>query len=185
MRVTKPRIEPIPYERLSDPNLAALLPEGIAANVTSTLARHPNALKAFMPWGTHVLFGSTLPRRETEIVVLRTGFLCRSGYEWAQHVIFGKLAGLSAEEIERIKKGADAPGWSPAEAALLKAADALHRDQFIPDPLWGELRSHFSEQQCMDLVFACGQYTLISMALNSFGVQLEDDLTPDPELQAF
>ena len=26
----------------------------------------------------------------------------------------------------------------------------------------------------MDLVFAVGQYTLVSMALNTFGVQLED-----------
>jgi hypothetical protein len=34
----------------------------------------------------------------------------------------------------------------------------------------------------MDLVYTVGQYTQVSMLLNSFGVQLDDGLTLDPDL---
>nr|HMP63814.1 carboxymuconolactone decarboxylase family protein [Phenylobacterium sp.] len=126
-----------------------------------------------------------LPAREREIVILRIGFLCRSGYEWTQHVPIGKQAGLTDEEVARIKLGADAPGWSAADGALIRATDELHHDQFITEPTWQALSEHFSDKQKMDLVFTAGQYTQVSMMLNSFGVQLDEGQTLDPDLKAF
>jgi alkylhydroperoxidase family enzyme len=41
---------------------------------------------------------------------------------------------------------------------------------------WNTLAKEFSEQQMMDIVFAVGQYHMVSMALNSFGVQLDDGI---------
>ena len=126
-----------------------------------------------------------LPAREREIVILRIGFLCKSGYEWTQHVPIGVRAGLTDEEVARIKGGADAPGWSPADQALLRASDELHHDQFITDATWAALKAHFSDKQCMDVVFTAGQYTQVSMILNSFGVQLDAGQTLDPDLKGF
>jgi len=117
-------------------------------------------------------------------VILRTGFLCKSGYEFTQHTRIGLQAGLSGDEISRIKDGADA-GWSPAEAALIRACDELHADQFITDPTWADLGRHFSEKQCMDVVFTAAQYTQVSMFLNTFGVQLDEGQTLDPDLKGF
>src|SRR5205814_1096478 len=155
-------------------------------NIFRTLLTHPAAAKAFLVWGGYILGRkSTLPAREREIVILRTGFLCRSGYEWTQHVPIGKDAGLSDAEISRIKLGADAPGWSEADAVLLRATDDLHREQFITEPVWAELSRHFQERQRMDMVFTAGQYTQVSMLLNSFGVQLDDGQVLDPDLRGF
>ena len=113
---------------------------GPIINIFRTMLTHPAAAKAFLTWGGYILSRkSTLPPREREIVILRTGFLCRSGYEWTQHVPIGQKAGLTDDEIARIKLGADAPGWSAADAALLRAADDLHREHFITEPVWAEL----------------------------------------------
>ena len=125
-----------------------------------------------------------LPAREREIVILRTGYLCKAGYEWTQHHRIGLQSGLTADEIERIKGGAGA-GWNAADAALIKATDELHADQFITEPTWAELGAHFTDKQRMDLVFTCGQYTQVSMILNSFGVQLDEGQTLDPDLKGF
>ncbi len=54
--------------------------------------------------------------------------------------------------------------------------DELHSDAFISDSTWQSLSEHFDTQQMMDIVFTVGQYNLVSMALNSFGVQLDDGL---------
>ena len=70
------------------------------------------------------------------------------------------------------------------EGALIGACDDLNRDHFVSNASWAELSKHYSERQCMDLVFTVGQYTQVSMILNSFGIQLEDGQTLDPDLKA-
>ena len=119
-----------------------------------------------------------------QILILRTGFLCKSGYEFTQHTRIGLQSGITAAEIEAIKQGADA-GWSAADAALIRATDELVGDHFITDATWAELGKHFSDKQRMDVVFTTGQYTQVSMILNSFGVQLDEGQTLDPDLKGF
>ena len=187
MYLKSPRFEPVPQDQWTaeQSELAApMLTRGKMLNIFRTLLNHPAAMRGFMGWGSYVLSKkNSLPPREREIVVLRTGFLCRSGYEWTQHVPIGKREGLTADECERIKGGAEAPGWSAADQALLKASDELHHDQFITNATWAALKAHFSDKQCMDVVFTAGQYTQVSMLLNTFGVQLDEGQTLDPQLK--
>jgi alkylhydroperoxidase family enzyme len=63
-----------------------------------------------------------------------------------------------------------------AERLLVQATDELHRDACLSDATWQSLSQVYNQTQLMDLVFTVGQYNLVSMALNSFGVQLDDDL---------
>jgi alkylhydroperoxidase family enzyme len=175
MRLTKPRVTPLPPDDWNDEQ-RELLTRGNPSrvlNVFATLVRHQDLYRRWMPFANHVLFKSSLPPREREMAILRIGWLCRSGYEFHQHTRIGLEAGLSDAEIERIKSGPNAAGWSEAESALLRAVDDLHGDQFISDETWQRLLNHYNERQVIDLVFAVGQYTLVSMALNSFGVQIE------------
>jgi hypothetical protein len=51
--------------------------------------------------------------------------------------------------------------------------------------VWAELTAHFTEKQCMDVVMTAGQYTQVSMMLNSFGVQLDEGQVLDPDLKAY
>jgi alkylhydroperoxidase family enzyme len=179
VRLSKPRVAPLADEQI-DPELRERIFRGPILNIFRTLAHHPALTKRWLVFGTHVLSKSTLPARERELVILRIGWLCRSGYEWGQHVVIGKAAGLTDAEIERIAEGADAAGWSARDRALLRATDELRADAFISDPTWAELASWLSTQQLMDLVFTIGQYNLVSMALNSFGVQPEPGLPEMP-----
>jgi alkylhydroperoxidase family enzyme len=186
MRLTKPRIAPLTDAEFTPEQKEILEPMGgRVLNIFRTLVREPKAFKAFLSWGNYVLSRrNALPEREREIVILRIGYLCKSGYEWTQHVAIGKRSGLNDDEIARLKKGADA-GWSAADAALIKAADELHNDQFVTDATWSALKSHFSEKQCMDVVFTAGQYTQVSMFLNTFGIQLDQGQVLDPDLKGF
>lgn len=186
MRLSKARIEPLSDAEMGDDHREALKDfGGNILNIFRTLVRAPKALVRFNAWGGYVLSRrNDLPEREREIVILRVGYLCKSGYEFTQHTRIGLQAGLTADEIARIKRGADA-GWSPADAALIRATDELHKDQFITDDTWRELGRHFSEKQCMDVVFTTGQYTQVSMMLNTFGVQLDAGQTLDPDLKGY
>lgn len=187
MRLSKPRITPLSDAELTPEQAEALeaFRPGPVLNIFRTLARAPKALSRFNTWGGYILSRrNDLPAREREIVILRTGFLCKSGYEWTQHVRIGLREGLTEDEIARIKQGPDA-GWSQEDSALIRASDELHRDQFITDDTWRDLSRHFSQKQCMDVVFTAAQYTQVSMFLNTFGVQLDEGQTLDPDLKGF
>jgi alkylhydroperoxidase family enzyme len=153
--------------------LAPFLQNGRVDNVFRTLARHADLMKRWLPFANHVLSKSTLSTREREIVILRAGYLCRAEYEWAQHVRLGKRRGLSDAEIAAIMAGKDI---SPKEDLLLAAANELHKDARIADGTWAALSQHYSPEQLIDIIFTFGQYTLVSMFLNSAGVQVDDYL---------
>ena len=91
-----------------------------------SLAHHPALAKAFLTFNKHVAQNSTLTAREREILILRISWLRQSEYEFVQHIILGRRAGLTDEEIERIQAGPDAPLWSTEDAALVRVADDLH-----------------------------------------------------------
>ncbi len=172
MRLEKPRVEPLRPEQL-DEETRGRFGTGRVGNIFATLAHHPKLLKRWSVFGNHVLSKSTLPPRDRELLILRTGWLCQAGYEWSQHVVIGKREGLSDAEIARIPDGPDAEGWDRFDRTLLRAVDELRGDSFLSDATWNALAERYGTQQLIDVVFTVGQYSLVSMALNTLGVQLE------------
>jgi alkylhydroperoxidase family enzyme len=83
---------------------------------------------------------------------------------------------MSDEEIRSARTGPDSARLSDLDRLLLQATDELHADAHVSDETWAGLRAHLSTEQLMDLVFTVGQYNLVSMALNSFGVQPDEGL---------
>lgn len=194
MRLSIPRIEPVDLDRLDADQRAALEPflasdgckvgGGKILNIFRTLAHAPKALTAFLGWGNYILSKrNALSPRDRELVILRTGYNCRSGYEWTQHKRIGLDCGLTEDEIARIKTGPDAEGWNDLDRAMLRATDDLTGNHFVTDASWNAL-APLGDKGRMDLVMTVGQYTQVSMILNSFGIQVEDGCTVDPDLKA-
>ena len=140
------------------------------------MGHNPDALRAFLAWGSYVLRRTQLVPREREILILRVGHLCNSGYEWAQHVRLARLVGVSEDEIAAVRVGPTAALWNTRVRVLLEAADELQQDHFVSDPTWLALRTLLSPRQCMDVVFVVGHYVQVCMMLNTFGVQLDPGL---------
>jgi len=151
-------------------------PKGL--NALGTLARYPELAKAFHTFNGHVLFATRLSLRQRELVVLRVAWLRRCDYEWAQHVVQGIDAGLTDEEIRRIRPGQEDPAWGPLDRALLTAVDELIAEAKIGDLTWAALAEELDEEQLMDLVFTVGAYEVLAMAFHSFGVEPDEDLAP-------
>jgi alkylhydroperoxidase family enzyme len=179
MRLNEPRIKALTEDEWDEDVQALLKPfveQGRVFNIFRTLANHPDLARRWLVFGNHILGKSTLAVRERELVILRIGYLCQSGYEWGQHVLIARAAGMTDEEIRSCKTGPGTEGLSELDRLLLTATDELHADAHITDETWKALTKHLSQQQMMDLVFTVGQYNLVSMALNSFGVQPDEGL---------
>jgi alkylhydroperoxidase family enzyme len=188
---TNPRIAPLPPREWSEEvreGLSALQPpdskyeirraegEPKALNALGTLARHPKLAHAFHSFNGHILATTTLTPRERELLVLRVGHVRDAEYEWKQHVVVGRKAGLGDDEIARIAEGPSAQGLTAIDAAMLRAVDELLADAMVTDETWSVLAASLDEQQLMDLVFTVGAYDVLAMAFRSFGIQVDDDL---------
>src|SRR5438067_8372468 len=98
-------------------------------NLFTTLARHR---RLFLPWlwfAAMLMPRDRLARADTEIVILRVAHNCRCEYEWRHHERIAQTVGLIADEVERVREGPDAEGFSERQSLLLRAADgwARHR----------------------------------------------------------
>lgn len=168
-----PRIPPLSDDGMTVEQKILISPyvtNGSAENVFRTMVQYPKLLKRWSPLIAHVLLKNSLPIRDREILILRTGFLCGAEYEWAQHVRIAREAGVGDAEISCIMAGM---GLSAHEDCLLAAASELWRASTISDEIWQDLSKRYTQEQLMDVVMTVGQYTLVSMVLNSFGVELE------------
>jgi AhpD family alkylhydroperoxidase len=175
-RVTTPRIPPLPYDQWDTEALSAisggrkLRPN----NVLGLLAQHPALARAFLTFNVHLLTASALPARTRELAILRIAWRRRCRYEWAQHVLIARRAGVTDEEIAGIRAG---------EATLIsRAVDELDDDSCLSDETYRELAAELDDRQLMDLVFTIGTYGLLAMAFNTFGVELEPGL-PDGDFE--
>ena len=176
MRLSEPRIPPLPPEQWNDDARELMQPfveSGRDYNIFRTLMHHPKLAQRWMVFANHVLGKSSLPERERELVILRVGHLCRAGYEWNKHADISRFLGMSEEEINSSTSGPETSGLSELDHLILLATDELLGDAHISDTTWQGLSEHFSTEQLMDFVFTVGQYNLVSMALNSFGVQYD------------
>ena len=153
-----------------DPNR----PKGL--NALGTFAHHPELARAYHAFAGHVLFATTLSVRQRELLVLRVAHVRGSDYEWRQHAVLAGEADITPDEVTRVTAGPDAPGWSPLEAALLRAVDELVGDACIGESTWAVLAAELDAQQLLDLVFTVGAYDLLAMVFRSFGVEVDADL---------
>lgn len=168
-----PRSEPAEWTEAQKAMLGTRDQGDKTAPIWKTCLRNTELCKAWMPWTSYLLGRIFVPPRDKEMLILRTAWLSKSDYVWAGHYEGGKRAGMSEEEILRVTKGPDAPGWSAHDAALLRAADELHKDQFVSDATWKQLDEKYDDKQLLETVFIVGQYVQFSMFTNSAGIQLD------------
>jgi AhpD family alkylhydroperoxidase len=104
-------------------------------------------------------------------VILRVAYNTGCAYEWQHHTHLAKRAGLTSEQVLRVADGADTAGWSPFQAALLRAADDVHATRRIADATWSELSRHLDDRKLVELCMLIGHYEMIASVILSLGIQ--------------
>ncbi len=116
-----------------------------------------------MPFGT-------LPRKDSEMVIIRVAHLRGSDYELDHHRRLGKRAGIDAGMFENIISGPDA-GWDAREYAILRAVDELVTGRDISDLTWSALRRQLNDREAIYLVLLVGQYDSLATTLHALRIQ--------------
>jgi len=175
----EPRILPLTAEELSGEGKALIaklranygLSDDYLPDSTATMLRHPAMYGPYIDYVGERTKASVAPKRDLELVILRTGQLCNSGYIWGEHVRFGKMAGLTDEEVEWLVEGSGAPGWNARDRALCRLCEELHETACVSDETWAVVASNFTDQQIIEILSIIGSYHEVAFLYNAIRVR--------------
>ncbi len=167
-------MRPLPPEAWDD-RLADILDDmrGRPLNIHRMLAHHPELLLAWWPFRNYSVRGGTLSARDRELVILRVAHRLDSAYEWDSHVERGHSAGLTLEEIHRVRRGPDDDGWDATQSALLQAVDDCVDDCRILPATLARLRAHYDNRQVLDIIGIQSMYQMLGAVIGTWGLELD------------
>lgn len=134
------------------------------------LGKHRRLFRGWLRFAGRLMPGGVLPRRETELIILRVAVLRGSRYEFEQHRRLGRRAGLRAADVERVAVGADAYGFSERERVLLRATDQLHAEQDLDDATWCAVRDQLDERAAIELCLLVGHYEMLATTITALRI---------------
>lgn len=191
-RGSRPRPRILPVEEPDEATSATLAQTLVSTSdrpltIFRTLAHHPRLLKRFNVLGGLFMVHGELTARERELVVLRVAWRSRSGYEWGQHVLIARQAGIDDATIAAVADQ-DSALWTSAERDLFRFVDELLDTADVSDAMWDAQRARWTDAQLIELVMLVGFYRMTAGFLNVLGVQPEGQLpgwpTDSHELEA-
>lgn len=141
--------------------------------IFTTLGRTRGLFWGWLHFAGRLMPGGRLPRRETELVILRVATLRGCDYEFAHHVRLGARAGVTAADVERVRAGSSALGWSAREQLLVRATEELLETKDLSDGTWADLVAAYDERTVIELLLLVGHYDMLATTLMT--LRLEPD----------
>lgn len=145
-----------------------------ATNLFLALSRHPLLFFPWLIYSSRLMPYGRLDRCDVERVILRVAWLTRCHYEWNQHVVIARQAGLTDAEIMGVTEGPAAARDARIEI-LLRACDEVILDGMLSVATHRALMPWFDEKSRIELLFLIGQYQMLAGVIHGLGVQLESD----------
>lgn len=169
--MTSPRFAPLDESAMSDAQRrvrAALLsgPRGDVRGPFNALLRSPELADRVQRVGEYIRFGSALPARLNELAILVTARYWSAQFEWWAHRAMAEKAGLDPRLADDIAQNRRPAAMGAEEAAVHDFCHELHHAKAVSDATYAKALALFGEQGVIDLVGACGYYSLVSMVLN-------------------
>ena len=127
----------------------------------------------YLPFAGSVLYWGRLPKRDTELVILRVGQLRKSEYELQQHRRLARSRGLDDAAQARIFEGPTAEGLTDRQRALLSATDEFVLDRRVSTPTWSRLSEHLSTRQLLEFCYLAGHYDMVAAMIDTLQVPLD------------
>lgn len=139
----------------------------------TTLGQHKRLFWTWLPFGAVLLGFGKLPRRDSELVILRVGHLRGCEYQLQQHRRIAQRRGIDAETQDKIFEGPNADGLTDRERALLTATDELIDARNVSAQTWQWLARHLDRRRLIEFVTLAAQYDALAATLTTLKVPLD------------
>ncbi|MGY9057803.1 MAG: carboxymuconolactone decarboxylase family protein, partial [Alphaproteobacteria bacterium] len=128
--------------------------------------------------GEFVRYNTSFEPRLAELAIIICARYWTAQYEWYAHAEMARKGGLADTVIDAIAKRERPSDMADDEAAVFDYCSELHETKNVSEPTYKRALSLFGEVGVVDLIGISGYYTMVSMTLNVFEVELPEGVTP-------
>jgi len=184
------RLDAIPDDQLTDRQreLAERITarRGAVRGPYRVWLRSPELCERVEALGAFVRFASSLPEHLRLLTLLIAGREFDAQYSWNAHVAQAVGAGIPQRVIDAIARRETPEFDAPADQLFWEFCSTLLRDHFVPDELFARAAAVFTPEQLVDTIGSLGNYTMLSLCLNAFEVDLQAGVEPPfPDVRGY
>jgi len=131
----------------------------------------PDLLRRILHLGTYVRFQSSLDARTRECVILATARHMRSEFEWKDHEVQARDAGVPEATIEAIRNETIPAGCDPGTAAVLRFCRETLFDKDVSDAAYDGVQALYGPRGTAEIAATIGFYSLLASVLTAYDVK--------------
>jgi 4-carboxymuconolactone decarboxylase len=133
---------------------------GAPAPLYSALAHSEPLLLAWIDFAWTLRSACASDRRVRELLILRSAQVHECAYQWRDHVAMAAAAGVPDVQVGDLADWDSSPHFTARERAALRFAEELFAGD-VADDTWVELRRHFPDPECQELLMTAGFYSMV------------------------
>ena len=144
-------------------------------NVLRLLANAPNVFDGWAQMAGQLFESPTFTPRMREVIILRVAHLQDSPYELAQHVVFGRKAGLTDQQIDALENKADldAAGFSGDERSVIDTVTELCATRRLSDDTFAAAHTLLGDEALTELLMIVSCYYGLALVLNAVDLEID------------
>ena len=147
-------------------------PRGEVRGPFLSLMHNAKAADAVQRMGSFLRFDGTLDGRLRELAIIITGRHYTAQYEWYAHARIAAEEGLDQAIIDAIAERRRPDFRNADEEVVYNFAIELHEQHAVSDATFAAAQDLLGNTGVVELIVLCGHYSVISMVLNAFDVQV-------------
>ena len=153
-------------------------PRGALVGPLRAALHSPELADRWSKLGEFLRYGTTLPKRASELAILVTGRRWNSQVEFHVHAKAAHAAGLPDAVIEAIRLAQSPLFDDPDDDAVYEYARQLQEYGQVADQAYARVRDRWGTVGVVELTALIGYYTMVSMTLNAHDIPLPDGAPP-------
>lgn len=152
-------------------------------NVLRLIANAPNIFDGWAQMTGELFKSPTFTPRMREVIILRVGHLQDSPYELAQHVIFGRAAGLTERQIDALldKGDLDEAGFSGDERIVIDTVTELCTTRRLRDDSFATAHQLLGDEALTELLMIVSCYYGLALVLNAVDLDIDTPSFSSPD----
>ena len=178
-----PTIDPADYDaeqkRVADAITAG--PRGEVRGPFVPLMHNPKAADAVQAMGSFLRFDGTLDGRLREMAIIMMGRFWTAQYEWYAHYKIALEEGLDAAIADAIAERRRPDFKNEDEEIVYNFVTELTENNKVSDAAFNAAQNLLGPKGVVELVVLCGHYSVISLVLNTFEIEVPGGAKPLPD----
>jgi alkylhydroperoxidase family enzyme len=148
---------------------------GTVLKLYKALLHSPPLAESWFGHMNAVRWGTTLPGRLRELIIIRVAAIHDAAYVIRQHVpALAEADGVSAAECEALKDWRHSACFDEAERAALSYCDSVTTEVNVANEVFEALRPHYPERQLVELTVLIATYNMHVRVIQALEIAPEE-----------